>query len=370
MTRPVRALIDLVALQHNFKRVSDFSPHSKIMAVIKADGYGHGILRIARALDEADGFAVASIEEGLLLRNAGINKPVFLLTGFHHGDELNELHKYNLTPVIHSHEQLSRLARWKKTTDAKKELNIWCKLDTGMHRVGFDPDEITIIQNQINDIENVNLAGIMSHLANADHPNDDNGQESKTDEQILLFTQSVKSLSLEKSLANSAGIVAWQKSHFDWVRPGIMLYGSSPVLDKKATDLGLLPVMTLESEIISIKKMKKHDAIGYGGDWTCPEDMSVAVVAIGYGDGYPRSATTGTPVAINGKRTQVLGRVSMDMITVDLRGFEHARIGDRVELWGQNIPVDEIAAFCNTISYELMCQVTSRVPRISNRDAG
>ena len=368
MARPVRALIDLAALRHNFKRVSDFAPGLKIMAVIKADGYGHGMLRIAKSLNKADAFAVASIEEGLVLRGAGINKLVYLLTGFHHCDELNDIHKHNLTPVIHSHEQLCQLVKWKKTNETSKELNLWFKIDTGMHRVGFEPDEIAVVLAKIKDIQNVNLSGIISHLANADHPNDDNGQDSKTDQQILLFSQSVKSLSLEKSLANSAGIVAWQKSHFDWLRPGIMLYGSSPVLDKSAADLDLLPVMSLESEIISIKKMRKHETIGYGGDWTCPEDMSVAVVAIGYGDGYPRSAATGTPVAIHDKRTQVLGRVSMDMITIDLRGIEFARIGDPVELWGQNIPIDEIAARCNTIAYELMCQVTPRVPRISSQE--
>ncbi|MFV1992720.1 MAG: alanine racemase [Acidiferrobacterales bacterium] len=352
--------MDLAALQHNFKRVSDFAPHLKIMAVIKADGYGHGILRVAKSLSKADAFAVASTEEGLILRNAGINKPIFLLTGFHRGDELSDIQKYDLTPVIHNHEQLSILADRKKTTDTDKVLNIWCKLDTGMHRVGFDPDDIATVQKKITDVQNVNLSGIMSHLANAD-----NVQDNKTDQQISLFKKCTKSKSLEKSLANSAGIVAWQKSHFDWLRPGIMLFGSSPLLDKSAADLDLLPVMTLESEIINIKKLRKHETIGYGGDWTCPEDMSVAVVAIGYGDGYPRSATTGTPVAINGKRSQVLGRVSMDMITVDLRGIDNARVGDPVELWGQNIPIDEIAMLCNTIAYELMCQVTPRVPRIS-----
>ena len=199
MARPVRAFVDLVALQHNFKRVSDFAPHLKIMAVIKADGYGHGMLRVAKSLNKADAFAVASTEEALILRNAGINKPVFLLTGFHHGDELSDIQKHNLTPVIHNHEQLSILADWKKTTDADEVLNIWCKLDTGMHRVGFDPSEIAIVQKKITGVQNLNLSGIMSHLANAD-----NVLDNKTDQQISLFKKCIKSKSLAKSLANSA----------------------------------------------------------------------------------------------------------------------------------------------------------------------
>jgi alanine racemase len=360
MTRPTTALIDLNALQHNYKRVRDSAPRTKIMAVIKADGYGHGIEQIAKALSGADGLAVASTDEALALRKAGIDCPVFLLTGFHHKSELPDIVNHDLIPVIHCHEQLATLASWdKKTADKKKIFKIWCKIDTGMHRIGFEPGELKKVISRLDDLTGLELVGVMSHLANAD-----NGTDQKTDQQISLYRSSTKTLSIEKSLANSAGIVAWNNSHMDWVRPGIMLYGSSPLLDKTADELDLRPVMKLESEIIAIRKMKKNDVIGYGGEWTCPEDMSVAVVAIGYGDGYPRLAgAVGANVYLNGQHCRVLGRVSMDMITIDLRKVETANTGDKVELWGPNIDIDQLAASCQTISYELMCQVTSRVLR-------
>lgn len=362
MSRPARAIIDLNALQHNFNRVSEFDPDKKIMAVVKADGYGHGMERVAKALAKADAFAVASVDEGIALRAAGINNPVFLLTGFHHKNELPDIVQHKLIPVVHNHEQLAALAEWQHSAKKNNSIKVWCKIDTGMHRIGFAPEELAAVTQQLNDLPNLELVGVMSHLANAD-----NVQSNKTDEQISLFNKHTKALSFKKSMANSAGVIAWKESHMDWLRPGIMLYGSSPLLNKSSAELGLLSVMKLESEIIAIRKMNKNDTIGYGGDWVCPEAMSVAVLAIGYGDGYPRSAGTGgAPVYVNEKRSKVLGRVSMDMITIDLRDIDNARIGDKVELWGPNIPIDEVAASCHTISYELMCQLTSRIPRLYN----
>lgn len=360
MTRPARAIIDLAALQHNINCVKELAPNSKIMSVIKANGYGHGMERVAKSLDSSDGFAVASVDEGIILRNAGIKKPIFLLSGFHNKNELPDVLKNDLLVCVHSENQLSALSKWQVSTENKDGIKVWCKLDTGMHRIGFMPDELPSVLENIDSMPNVELAGVMSHFANADdlHSDDTNKQTSE-------FNKATKNFSQAKSLANSAGIVGWKNSHLDWVRPGIMLYGSSPVLNKTSSELNLQPVMKLESEIIAIKHLKKNDLVGYGGEWQCPEDMSVAIVAIGYGDGYPRSAgLAGAPVYLNNSRSRVLGRVSMDMITIDLRGLENTNIGDKVELWGQNISIDEIAKCCKTISYELMCQVTSRVSRL------
>jgi alanine racemase len=267
MSRPARARIDLNALQHNFNRVTELAPNKKIMAVVKADGYGHGMARIASQLEKADAFAVASIDEALGLRAAAINKPIFLLSGFHHKNELPDVFQHDLTPVIHNHEQLLVLSEWENKNKTKNNLKVWCKLDTGMHRIGFEPQKLAEVVNTLKTLPGFELVGVMSHLANAD-----NVQSNKTTEQISLFNEHTKNFS-NKSMANSAGIVAWQESHMHWLRPGIMLYGSSPVLNQSAAALKLLPVMTLESEIIAIKKMKKNDAIGYGGDWICPENM-------------------------------------------------------------------------------------------------
>jgi len=365
MSRSTRAFIDLAALQHNFNRVGQFAPGRKIMAVVKANGYGHGMEQVAKAMPKADAFAVANIDEGMALRTWGIDKPVLLLSGFHHQSDLADVLNYNLTPIVHNFSQLDALISWPETS-RQKPVSLWCKIDTGMHRLGFDPAEVDEVLDKITNSPALRLVGMMSHFACADDENN-----SYTTSQISIFEKLTEKLTVAKSLANSAGIVAWNESHLDWLRPGIMLYGSSPMLNKSAADLGLLPVMKLESEVIAIKKVNKDETIGYGGDWQCPENMSVAVVAIGYGDGYPRTAGRGNAsVFVNGKPSRVIGRVSMDMITVDLRGIENIRIGDKVELWGPNVPIDEVATACNTIAYELMCQVTNRVPRVYQNHSG
>jgi len=355
--RPARALIDPDALRHNFSRVRSYASLASVMAVVKADGYGHGMLWTATTLRDADAFGVASVEDGIVLRDAGIQKPICLLEGFFHPDELPCLVRHQLSSVVHHESQL-----WDLEHAGKIEpIDVWVKVDTGMHRLGFPPEAIPAVIKRLKVCMAAGRVRVMSHF-----PTADNRFDSVTPDQIRLLDELTLNLNVDRSLANSAGIVNWPSSHFEWVRPGIMLYGATPMIGMSAAVLDLKPVMTLASEIIAINQRRKGDAIGYGGDWVCPEDMPVGVVAIGYGDGYPRHAPPGTPVLVNGLRVPLVGRVSMDMITVDLRELPDAKVGDAVVLWGAGLPVEEIAALSGTISYELLCCVTARVPRIES----
>ncbi len=355
MARPAQVRLSAAALRHNLTRVRSFAPAAKVMAVIKANGYGHGLTWVARVLSEADAFGVASVDDGIVLRRAGVTQPVCLLEGFFQGDELPLLAEQRLSAVVHHESQIRDLER----VSGIAPVDVWLKIDTGMHRIGFDPQLAADAASRLRDCKAVGALGLLSHFANAD-----NKFDATTSFQVRLFQDLAASLGGERSLANSAGIVAWPESRLDWVRPGIMLYGVSPVIGQGSAELGLEPVMTLQSQIIAISPRRKGEAIGYGGDWVCPEEMPVGVVAIGYGDGYPRHAPTGTPVLVNGRRVPLIGRVSMDMITVDLREQPGASIGDPVVLWGAGLPVEEIAARAGTIGYELLCHVTPRVSRV------
>jgi len=354
--RPARALINPDALRHNFSRVRSHVSLTRVMAVVKADGYGHGMAWVAKTLNEADGFGVASVEEGRRLREAGIDKPVVLLEGFFHPDELTQLVEHRLDAVVHHWSQLWDLEHVDKLSGT---IDVWVKIDTGMHRIGFNPEAVPEVVRRLKVCMAIGRVRAMSHF-----PSADNRFDTTTPYQIRTFEELTQNLNTERSLANSAGIVNWPSSHFEWVRPGIMLYGASPIIGMTGKELDLRPVMTLVSEIISVNTRRKGDAIGYGGDYVCPEDMPVGVVAIGYGDGYPRHCPPGTPVLINGVRVPIIGRVSMDMVTVDLREMPDTKVGDRVVLWGEGLPVDEIAQLSGTIAYELLCCITSRVPRI------
>jgi len=356
MSRPARALLDAGALTHNLQQVRRHAPQARVMAVVKANGYGHGLAWVARTLSEsADAFGVSSIEEGLQLRAAGVTRPICLLEGFFSADELPLLVQHGLEPVIHHVGQIEALAM----APASLRLSVWIKADTGMHRLGFSPATVTDAVNRLRHAPAVSEVRLMSHFARAEFSGD-----TATQSQIDGFLALSRGQGLETSLANSAGILSWPSSHLDWVRPGIMLYGASPLPDKDAAALDLRPVMTLESALIAVQPRKKGDGIGYGGDWRCPEDMPVGVAAIGYGDGYPRHAPPGTPVLVNGQRVPTVGRVSMDMITLDLRSQPQAKIGDPVVLWGKGLPVEEVAEKAGTISYELLCHVTERIPRV------
>ena len=347
------AVLDLDAAAHNVQMVRSYAPAAKIMAVIKANGYGHGLLRIAEALQQIDAFAVARVDEGIRLRKAGIKNRIAVLEGFTCTEELDELLHYRLDPVVHSFTQLEIF----ETRTEQEACAIWLKLDTGMNRLGFKAKEFNAVYQRLNRCSIIEQPiSLMTHLANADDK-----QDATTLKQISLFNDTVGLLPGQRSIANSAGILAWKEALTDWVRPGVMLYGVSPFPDSTGEQLGLKPVMALHSRLIAVKPIAKGDKVGYSGTWVCEKPTTLGVVAIGYGDGYPRYAKAGTPVLVNGQRVPLIGRVSMDMITVDLETQPNAKPGDPVTLWGDGLAVEEIALCADTIPYTLVCGVTQRV---------
>lgn len=360
MSRPTYVVIDLAALRANVARVRACAPQQRVIAVIKANAYGHGAVHVAQAIESnVDMFAVCCLEEALVLREAGIQLPILLLEGFFHADELPVIAEQNLHIAVHSSQQVELLLKHAQTTP----LNVWLKIDTGMHRLGFLPQFITAVWKVLAAAPHlIQPLRIMSHLACADERNN-----PYTQQQIREFNEIQRYLGkVETSLANSAGVLAWQEAHGDWVRPGIMLYGVSPFPETVAKDEGLQPVMHLHSALISVKQYRRGDSIGYGATWRCPQSMPVGVIPAGYADGYPRHAPSGTPILVNGRRVPLVGRVSMDMIMVDLRSQPNAKPGDPVTLWGRNLPIEEIATHSNTIGYELLTKVTARVRRVIN----
>jgi len=353
MSSAATAVIDLNALQHNLTRVRAAAPAARVMAVIKANGYGHGLIRIARALQQADALGVASLAEGIALRDAGIEQPVLLLEGVSEAAELSLAARQRLSLMVHHASQIELLEK----TALDDRLDVWLKVDTGMHRLGIPTDAFPAAWQRLQACACVaDPVRLLTHLACAD----DRGSDM-TPRQLALFAETIRGCDAECSAANSAGVLGWPDSHYHWVRPGIMLYGASPFIGDAGQDHDLQPVMTLRTRLIAINRFRKGDSIGYGATWRCPEDMPVGVAAIGYGDGYPRHAGTGTPVLVNGQRAPLVGRVSMDMICIDLRSVPTAAIGDEVELWGDHLPVEEIARCAGTIAYELLCGITMRV---------
>jgi alanine racemase len=352
MTRPACARINLRHLQHNLSRVQKSAPDSRVIAVIKANAYGHGLVRVAQALNAADAFGVVGLEEAIALREAGCDRRIVLLEGLFSADDIALVNGYRLDVVIHHHSQLELLEQG----GLARPLDIWLKIDTGMHRLGFAPADVAAVVERLKALPQLGNLRLMTHFSSADEPD-----SAATSEQLGRFTEAVQGMTGEHSLANSAAILSWPDTHADWVRPGIMLYGGSPFADRDAQSLGLKPVMTLRTELIAVNAHRKGDAIGYGGSWTCPADMNIGVAAIGYGDGYPRHAPNGMPVLVNGKRAALAGRVSMDMICIDLGSQPEARVGDEVILWGDGLPVDAVAGLAGTLSYELLCGVSSRV---------
>ena len=352
--RPTKAIIDLNALRHNFKRVQEIASNSRVIAVVKANAYGHGLSQIAKALPDAEMFAVATPAEAYTLRRAGINQPILLLEGFFEEKELLKIVDNDLQVVIHHTPQVEALKRLK--TD--KKVNIWLKIDSGMNRLGFKVDELPHIEKELLGIECIHKPiRLMSHFASADDVKD-----AFTSEQLSRFLETTEHLVLERSMANSAGILEAENAHFDWVRPGLMLYGCSPMINTTGSDYGLKPVMSLESQIMSIKHLKKGESTGYGRHWFAEKDTVIGLVAIGYGDGYPRNAKNGTPVWVNGRQVPLVGRVSMDMLAVELGPDYAEKIGERVVLWGKELPAEIVASYADTIPYTLSCGVTGRVP--------
>lgn len=354
--RTATATIDIQALLTNLRHIRHLAQETKILAVLKANAYGHGLELIAKALSQstgqADAFGVARIEEALALRAVGIIKPIVLLEGFFNHSDLNVIEANNFQTVIHNKQQLELIL----SANLERPINVWLKIDTGMHRLGISPEEFEECYRLLESSDNVDSSiTLMSHLACADDV-----KASETLDQIMLFDEITQSLEQPKSLGNSAGISAWSASHYQWVRPGIMLYGVSPLAGHKS-DENLLPVMTLQSSVIAKRTLSKGDKVGYGGNWVAEKNTTIAVIAIGYGDGYPRHAKNGTPVLLNGRIVPLIGRVSMDMITVDLGDNSTDEIGDIATLWGNGLPIEQVAEWATTIPYELLCNISRRV---------
>jgi alanine racemase len=351
MARPIWLSINLAALRSNLAVARKHSRSARILAVLKANAYGHGLLRAAGALARADGFAVLDIEDGVRLREHGVGKPVVLLEGFFHPEELPVIADQRLTPVIHCTEQLEMLAQAR----LRQRIDVYVKVNTGMNRLGLAPETFRATLEAVRALPIVERITLMTHFACAD---DADGIADP----LALFKRLIQGMPYPNSLANSATLLRYPEASGGWVRPGIMLYGSSPFAERSAESLGLRPAMTLTSAIIAIQHLNSGDRIGYGGTYMAGRKMRVGVVACGYADGYPRHAPTGTPVLVGNTRTRTLGRVSMDMLCVDISELPLAGVGTSVTLWGKSMPVEEVAAAAGTIGYELLCGVTPRVP--------
>lgn len=347
------ARIDLDALRHNLAIARTAAPGRKVMAVVKADAYGHGLVPVARALGDVDALAVARLGEAVRLREAGLQTPIVLLEGCQDRAELSEAAACRVIVVAHRADQVA----WLEESRLPHPVAVWLKVDTGMHRLGFGPDQVADMHARLSASTNVHgPVGLMTHLANAD-----DRWDATTTDQVECLRDLAGGLRGPISVANSAGILGWPDSHGDWIRPGLMLYGASPFLNGNGGDDGLRPVMTLTARLIAIKQLKAGDAVGYGGSWRCSHDTTLGVVGIGYGDGYPREISADTPVRVNGQPSHVVGRVSMDMITVDLSRVRAPRVGDSVTLWGEGVPAETLARAANTIPYTLFCGVQARV---------
>ena len=351
MTRDVTVTISLKSVNHNAKLVRQFAPQSSIMAMVKSNGYGHGIEAVATSIaNQVSGFGVATLDEALTLRKAGIQKTILLTQGVMNQDEMRLVERYELSMVVHHQEQIHLIQRF------KKPMSYWLKLDTGMSRLGFSLNEFSSVLSDLIPYDRHQAPVIMTHFANADVA----GHELNSIQETR-FNDLTSHHLLPKSVCNSAVLLRNKRLHHDWVRPGIMLYGISPFNDQQGEDFGLKPAMTLQAKLISIKKLNKGDFIGYGSEYRCKQDRRLGIVNIGYGDGYPRHAKSGTPVLINDIECMLVGRVSMDMLAVILPEPYFFEIGDKVTLWGEGLPVERVAECAGTIAYELINKLTRRV---------
>ncbi|MFA7293223.1 MAG: alanine racemase [Rhodocyclaceae bacterium] len=352
MPRPILARIDRAALLHNYLLAKAKAPGARAWAVVKANAYGHGLMNAADALaDAADGFALLDLEEAVALREAGIRQPILLLEGFFSPEDLELVAEHRLSVVVHRLEQLQIL----RQVGLPMRVPVYVKLNTGMNRLGFPPSALGALRDELAKSQAVGEITLMTHFAEAD-------SARGIDWQLQSFAAMAGEWRGPVSLANSAAILRYPKTARDWVRPGIMLYGGSPFAEQSADSLGLRPVMTLASEIIAVQTLAAGERVGYGGLFAAERETRVGVVACGYADGYPRHAPTGTPVLVGGRRSRTIGRVSMDMLAVDLTDFRDAGVGTPVTLWGEGLPADEVATAAGTISYELFCALARRVP--------
>jgi alanine racemase len=350
----VSVTIDTGALRHNLEVIRRVAPKSRVMAVIKANAYGHGLIVAARALDAADALAVARVDEGLALRAAGVKTPIVLLEGVLDAEQLKAAAAADFELVVHSPEQIELL----QAAPGGVRFKVWLKLDSGMNRLGFKGEAFRSAYAALNQLPALKTPiNLITHLASADMP-----ELPTTAEQLMVFAAATRALPGERSVASSAALLGLPDSQADWVRPGLCLYGASPFRGSKGADHGLRPVMTLRSRIIAVKDLVVGEQVGYGGDWTATRPTRLAIVAVGYGDGYPRSASSGTPVLVNGEHAALAGRVSMDMIAIDTTDVKRApKVGDPVVLWGEGLPVEEVAIWAETMPYTLLCGINQRV---------
>src|SRR5450759_3003862 len=374
MPRPIQANLDLNALESNLQ-VARRATSARIMSVIKADGYGHGLMRAAEALAATDGYALLDIQDAVRLRETGYRQTILLLEGVFGAEELPVIAEYDLTCVIHSAWQIAMLDAYPgRGTPGNGKLDIWLKVNSGMNRLGFVPQQVAQVMDQLRRHRAVRDITLMTHFANAD-------EARGIAEPLVLFNDLAAHYRVPRSLANSAALLRYPEAHGDWVRPGIMLYGASPFAEVSAQQLGLKPAMTLSSRIIATQELRAGDEVGYGALFRARHAMRIGIVACGYADGYPRHAPSGrvepeapgthrptprgwsgTPILVDGQRTITLGRVSMDMLYVDLSALPQAGVGSRVVLWGAGLPIEEVARAAGTVSYELMCALSKRVP--------
>jgi len=350
MSRPLVAQINLSALRANLRKARERAPGTQVLAVVKADAYGHGLTRVLPALSEADGLALLELDAAIALRERHYARRVLLLEGFFSADELPEIAARRLAVVVHHEEQVRML----ETAQLARPIEVFVKINTGMNRLGFSTAAVHDIVERLSRTSSVAVLRLMTHLARAD-------EEEGAHEQLERFEDACQGLPYPRSIANSAGVLRYAEVGGEYVRPGIMLYGSSPFPYDTADMLGLVPVMTLKSAIVAIQDIKPNDSVGYGGTYTASRAHRVGVIACGYADGYPRHAPNGTPVLVCGKKVRTAGRVSMDMMTVDLGDAPEAGVGSPVVLWGEGLPVDDVAAAASTVGYQLLCAVSRRV---------
>jgi alanine racemase len=355
VSRLIRAVIDTDALRSNLRTLRRCAPGARVVAVVKANAYGHGLIPTARALGEADAFGVARLEEGIALRDAGIAHPVVLLEGIFTQEELAEAAQHSFELVVHDARQIDLLEHWQ----GPRRFVVWLKIDTGMNRLGFRPEDFRAALLRL---QRLPIAAqevrVLTHLACADEPED-----AATREQLARFDALTADVRLARSIANSAALLSSSAGHGQWIRPGIALYGASPFARASAQSFGLVPVMTLETTVIATRRVARGEAVGYGAAWRALRDTRIAIVAGGYGDCLPRSLAEGAAVLLNGQRAPLVGRVSMDMIAVNIHELAGVEVGSRGVLWGAELPVEEVARHAGTISYELLCRVSQRVPR-------
>jgi alanine racemase len=353
MPRPLVAKISIASLQHNLAVARKNAPDARIWAVVKANAYGHTLSCGVRGFEEADGLALVEVDGAVRLRELGWRKPILLLEGFFEKSDLTTVAAHRLQVAVHSVEQIA----WIENTQLKAQIDIHLKMNSGMNRLGFPPKDYAAAYHRLRAAPGVRNITLMTHFANAD---DAVNAGLPLQEQVRRFSEAAAGLDGERSLANSAAVLTHPELAADWIRPGIMLYGGTPG-GRTAADFGLQPAMTLTSEIIGVQHVTAGEAVGYGSRFIADKPTTIGVVACGYADGYPRHAPNGTPVLVDGYRTGIIGRVSMDMITVDLSGIPDAHVGSKVTLWGEGLPIDEVANTSGTIGYELMCALAPRV---------